>query len=194
MAITQVVDLLSSLSLAKTVAPRPADGGGTSIVAPSDEEQHVEATAGALRFLSSLTDASPGASTAIMQCYPGIILRSCVNNGSPAVVAATAALVRRLAAGGPDNQRYLRLEEVLQRLVPAMAGLAEKVAAETDEAEALVRCPCCVLRGRGRASLEHERMMCPGSYRQGPNLSAVLCVLWPAPSCMLYMRQQMGRV
>lgn len=131
-----MVDLLSSLSLAKTAPPRPADGGAT--IAPSDE-QHVEATTSALRFLSALTDASPGASTAIMQCYPGIILRSCVSNGNPAVVSATAALVRRLAADGPDNQRYLRLEEVLQRLVPAMASLAEQIAAETDESDVLVR-------------------------------------------------------
>lgn len=134
----QVVDLLSSLSLAKTAPPRPADGGAT--VAPTDE-QHVEAITSALRFLSALTDASPGASAAIMQCYPGIILRSCVSNGSPAVVSATAALVRRLADDGPDNQRYLRLEEVLQRLVPAMAGLAEQIAAEEDEAEVMVRPP-----------------------------------------------------
>ena len=135
-ACMQVVDLLSSLSLAKTAAPRPADGG-TSIVAPSDE-QHVEATASALRFLSALTDASPSASPAIMQCYPGIILRSCVSNGNAAVVAATAALVRRLAVDAPDNQRYLRLEEVLQRLVPAMASLAEKISVEKDEGELLV--------------------------------------------------------
>lgn len=63
----------------------------------------------------------------------------CVVQG---LVQATAALVGRLALGSPDFQRYLRLEEVLVRLVPAMAASAEMLTHKGEDHDLLVR-PCC---------------------------------------------------
>ena len=51
---------------------------------------------------------------------------------------ATAALVARLALGNPDFQRYLRLEEVLVRLVPAMASNAEALTHKGEEHDLMV--------------------------------------------------------
>lgn len=44
----------------------------------------------------------------------------------------------RLALGNPDFQRYLRLEEVLVRLVPAMASNAEALTHKGEEHDLMV--------------------------------------------------------
>jgi hypothetical protein len=54
-------------------------------------------------------------------------------------VQATAALVSRLAFGNADFQRYLRLEEVLVRLVPAMSCSAEILMHNGEDHDLLVR-------------------------------------------------------
>ena len=56
------------------------------------------------------------------------------------LVQATAALVSRLALGNSDFQRYLRLEEVLVRLTPAMAASAH-VLTHKGEPHDLLVCP-----------------------------------------------------
>ena len=59
---------------------------------------------------------------------------------------ATAALVARLALGNSGFQRYLRLEEVLVRLVPAMAASADALTLKGEDHDLLVRAtPRCVL-------------------------------------------------
>jgi hypothetical protein len=55
------------------------------------------------------------------------------------LVQATAALVARLAFKNAAFQRYLRLEEVLVRLVPALATSAEVLTREGDDYDLLVR-------------------------------------------------------
>jgi predicted protein tyrosine phosphatase len=84
----QAIDLLSSISLARTTAPQIVHGGNSvlsiSLDDPHNNEEHqLEAAVAVLRFLTDFIDSMPHCVGAVMSCYPGIILRSLLQHSNP---------------------------------------------------------------------------------------------------------------
>jgi hypothetical protein len=136
-----VIDLLSSVSLARTNATRATARHSSLVLEDASEDHQVnqETIISALNFLTEILQASPDVIDRILRCYPGIILRNLLKNPAPEVVHATAVWIARLADGNAEAQRYLRLEEGLVGLVPVMVRHAEAVAGDVSGSSVKVR-------------------------------------------------------
>ena len=132
---TQLVDLLSSLSLSK--AALAADAGAAAGRLCGGAGAPTEFTLAALLFLATLLRARAAAAVPLLlDLYPSVIFKQLLARAVPEVVAATCRFLADFAAGGAEAQRYCRIEEVLPRVVDALAAAAEQLRAAGRDAEA----------------------------------------------------------